>query len=240
MINKSVNFTYDICLSHGGTYFPLLWKMANVVPAHRKNDERNIKSYHPVSLLPFFGKIFEHLLYNQMYSFFIENNLISLNQSGFRQGDSSINQLISTTHEIYRSMDQGYEVRGVFLDISIAFDKVWYRGLLHKLKENRIDGPLLNVLEDLLSSRKQIVVLNGQHSSWNDVIAGVPQVSILGPILFLTYINDLSEGLHSNPKLFADDTSLFSTVPDITETTNELNNDLREINIWAHQCKMWK
>ena len=137
-------------------------------------------------------------------------------------------------------MDQGYEVRGVFLDISIAFDKVWYRGLLHKLKENLIDGPLLNVLEDLLSSRKQIVVLNGQHSSWNDVIAGVPQVSILGPILFLTFINDLSEGLHSNPKLFADDTSLFSTVPDITETTNELNNDLREINIWAHQWKMWK
>ena len=140
----------------------------------------------------------------------------------------------------FRSMDQGYEVRGVFLDISIAFDKVWHRGLLHKLKENRIDGPLLNVLEDLLSSRKQIVVLNGQHSSWNDVIAGVPQVSILGPILFLTFINDLSEGLHSNPKLFADDTSLFSTVPDITETTNELNNDLREINIWAHQWKMWK
>ena len=84
-------------------------------------------------------------------------------------------------------------------------------------------------------SRKQRVVLNGQHSSWSDVVAGVPQGSILGQLLFLIYINDLSDGLHSNPKLFADDTSLFSTVHDITETTNDLNNDLRKINIWVHQ-----
>ena len=82
-----------------------------------------------------------------MYSSFIENNLIFLNQSGFRQGNSCINQLISITHEIYRSMDLGYEVRGVYLDISKAFDKVWHECLLHKPKENSINGPLLNVLE---------------------------------------------------------------------------------------------
>ena len=100
-------------------------------------------------------------------------------------------------------MDQGYEVRGVFLDISKTFDKVWHKGLLHKIKENGINGPLLNVLEDSLSSRKQRVVLNGQHSSWSGVVAGVPQGSILGPLLFLIYINDLSDDLFSNPKLFA-------------------------------------
>ena len=83
-----------------------------------------------------------------MYSFFIENNLISLNQSGFRQGDFCINQLISVTHETYQSMYQGYEVRGVFLDISKAFNIVWHKGLLHKLKGNGINGPLLNVLGD--------------------------------------------------------------------------------------------
>ena len=212
--------------------------MANVVPAHKKNDKRSIKNYRPVSFLPIFGKIFERLLYNQMYSFFIENNLISVNQSGFRQGDSCINQLISITHEIYRSMDLGCEVRGLFLDISKAFNKVWHKCLLHKLKENGINGPLLNVLEDFLCSRKQRVVLNGQHSSWSDVVAGVPQGSILGQLLFLIYINDLSDGLQSNPKLFADDTSLFSTVHDITETTNELNMNLRKINIGTHQEKM--
>ena len=110
---------------------------------------------------------------------------------------------------------------GVFFDISKAFEKVWHKGLLHKLKENSINGPLLNVLEDFLSSRKQRVVLNGQHSSWSDVVAVISQGSILAPF-FLIYIVDLSESLHSNPKLFADDTSLFLTVHDITETKNEL------------------
>ena len=113
----------------------------------------------------------------------------------------------------------------MFLDISKAFDKVWHKGLLFKLEQNGIKGLLLNILKDLLKSRKQRVVLNGQHSSWRDVLAGVPQGSILGPLLFLISINDLSDGLNCNPKLFADDTSLFSTVCNINEATNTLNND---------------
>ena len=161
-----------------------------------------------------------------MYSFCIENDLISSNQSGFKQGDSCINQLLSITHDIYQSLDQGYEVRGVFLDISKAFDKVWHKGLIHKLKQNGIGGPLLKILTDFLKSRKQRVVLNVQHSSWSDVLAGVPQGSILGLLLFLIYINDLSDGLRCNSKLFADDTSLFATVHNINKATNDLNNDL--------------
>ena len=98
-ICKPLHMIFVSCMEEGIS--PLLWKIANVVPAH---DKRSIKNYRPVSLLPIFGKIFERLLYNPMYSFFIENNLISLNQSGFRQGDSCTNQLISITHEIYRSM----------------------------------------------------------------------------------------------------------------------------------------
>ena len=100
-----------------------------------------------------------------MYSFFIENDLISSNQSGFKQGDSCINQLLSITHDIYQSLDQGYEVRGVFLDISKAFDKVWHKGLIHKLEQNRISGTLLKLFVDFLKSPKQRVVLNSQHSS---------------------------------------------------------------------------
>ena len=90
-------------------------------------------------------------------------------------------------------------------------------------------------LTDFLKSRKQIVILNGQHLSWSDVLAGVPQGSILGPLLFLIYINDLSDGLHCNPKLFADDTSLFTTVQNIKKATNELNNDLTKITKWDFQ-----
>ena len=173
-----------------------------------------------------------------MYSFFIENDLISSNQSGFKQGDSCINQLLSITHDIYQSLDQRYEVRGVFLDNSKAFNKVWHKGLIHKLKQNGIGGPLLKILTDFLKSRKQRVVLNGQHSSWTNVLAGVLQGSILGPLLFLIYINDLSDGLECNPKLFADDTSLLATVHNIKKATNDLNNDLAKISKWDFQWKM--
>ena len=121
-------------------------------------------------------------------------------------------------------------MRGVFLDIFKAFHKVWYEGLIHKLQQNGISGKLLNILVNFLNNSKQRVVLNGQSSNWVDVKAGVPQGSITRPWLFLIYINDLPEGLITNAKLFADDTSLFSVVRDIAASTEELNNDLRNIS----------
>ena len=153
-----------------------------------------------------------------MFGFFIENELISQHQSGFKPGGPCINQLLSITHEIYQSFDEGLDVRSVFLDISKAFDKVWHNGLIFKLKQNGISGNLLNPLSNFLRNRKQRVVLNGQTSSCADVNVGVPQDSTLGPLLFLIYINDLADGLSSNAKLFADDTSLFSVVHNANTT----------------------
>ena len=169
-----------------------------------------------------------------MFEFFIQNNLITPNQSGFKTGDSCINQLISITQEIYKSFDDGYEVRGVFLDISKAFDKEWHQGLYYKLRQNGISGKLLNILTDFLDNRTQRVILNGQYSSW----AKVPQGSILGPLLLLIYINDLSDNLASKPKLFADDTSLFFVVKNVDVSNIGLNNDLKKIGEWALQWKM--
>ena len=172
-----------------------------------------------------------------MFGFFLDKGLISANQSGFKPGDSCINQLLSITHNIYKSFDDGYEVRGVFLDISKAFDKVWHDGLIFKLQENGISGNLINVLKHFLTNRKQRVVLNGQSSSWTNVKAGVPQGSILGSLLFLIYINDLADGLSSNTKLSADDASPFSIIHDSVITNLELNSDLSRIKQWAFQWK---
>ena len=171
-ISKPLRLIFNHCIDNG--IYPCEWKKANVVPIHKKGDKQTLKNYRPVSLLPICGKIFERLIYNEMFGFFLDKGLISANQSGFKPGDSCINQLLSITHNIYKSFDDGYEVRGVFLDISKAFDKVWHDGLIFKLQENGISGNLLKVLKHFSRNRKQRVVLNGQSSSWTNVKAGVP------------------------------------------------------------------
>ena len=207
----------------------------NVVPAHKKGDKQILKNYRPRSLLPVARKIFERILYNNMCEFFTESNLKSPNNSCFEPGDSCINQLLSITHEIYKSFYDGLEVRGRFLDISKAFDKLWHKRLLYKLKQNGISGKLFNIITDFFNIRKQRVALNGQYSSWTSIEAGVPQGSILETFLFLIYINDLSGDLTTNVKLFADDTSLFSIVHNMNTSRINLNNDLNKIKNWAIQ-----
>ena len=144
-------------------------------------------------------------------------------------------------HDIYKSFDANptQEVCGLFLDISKAFDRVWHKGLLYKLNNLGVEGNFLRLIESFLSDRYQRVTLNGQSSDWTPVEAGVPQGSILGPLLFLCYINDLPDGLISNVKLFADDTALFSNVESPVESFNILNHDLSKITDWAFQWKMF-
>ena len=191
------------------SHYPGIRKRSNIIPVHKKNDKQLVKNYQPISLLPIFGKNFQKIIFNKIY-FLMEEKLLNPNQSGFRPSNSCINQLLAITHEIFDAFDCNppLEVRSVFLDISKAFDKVWHEGLLCKLKSMGISGELYNLLENYLSDRFQRVILNGQFSLWKPILAGVPQGSILGPLLFLIYINDLPNELKSNAKLFADDTSL--------------------------------
>ena len=137
-ICKPLHMIFISCLETG--VFSIHWKKANVVPIHKKKSKQLVKNHRPVSLLPICGKAFERLIYNEVYPYLIDNNLISSHQSGFKGGDSCINQLLSITHEIYKSFDEGFEVSGVFLDISKAFDRVWHDGLIFKLQENGICG----------------------------------------------------------------------------------------------------
>ena len=140
------------CLTNG--IFPSDWRKGSIVPVHKRNDKQCLNNYRPISLLPIRSKIFERLIFNEMFGFFIKNDLISQHQSGFKPGDPCINQLLSTTHEIYQSFDDGFDVRSAFLDISKAFDKVCHDGLIFKLKQNSISGNLLNLLSNFLRNRK--------------------------------------------------------------------------------------
>ena len=175
-----------------------------------------------------------------LYNYLNVNNLITKNQSRFRPGDSTTNQLLYLVNEIHEAFEnpKSLEVRAVFLDIFKAFDKVWHDGFNFKLKQNGISGSLLMFFQNYLNNRKQRVVLNGSFSSYSTVESGVPQGSVLGPLLFLIYINDLERNIKSNIKLFADDTMLFSIVKDPTISANNLNHDLDIIQQWAYQWKM--
>ena len=220
--------------------YPDIWKIANVTPIFKKGDKQLIKNYRPISLLPISGKIIEKIIFNHLYLYLHTNKLITKNQSGFRPRDSTTNQLIYLIDEIHKAFDctESFEVRSVFLDISKAFDKVWHEGLIFKLEQNGVSGPLLNLFKSYLNNRNQRVVLNGSFSELSIIESGVPQGSILGPLLFLIYINDLEKNIKSNIKFFAYDTMLFSIVNDPNITANDLNHDLNVISAWAYQWKL--
>ena len=155
-----------------------------MVPIYKKVDKQILKNHRPISLLPICGKIFERLIFDELFNCLLENNFFLSNQSGFKPGDSSINQILSITHEIYNSFDEGLELRSVFLDISKDFDKVWHKGLHFEFSQNAIYSNLLDLLSSFLSDRKQRVLLNGQTSEWRNVTAGVPQGYIFGSFCF--------------------------------------------------------
>ena len=170
----------------------------------------------------------------------MQNKLFTPCQSGFLPGNSCVSQLLSITHEIYKSFNCHLptDIRSTFLDISKAFDKVLHVGLIFKLKTYGVDNKLLKLLKSYLTDHQQRVVLNGQTSSWQNTYAGVPQGSVLGPLLCLIYINDIPDGLTSMYKIFVDDTSLFSKVNDKSNSISQLNSDLAKISKWAFQWKM--
>ena len=181
--NESITIPLKIIFDESlkNSIFPEIWKRANVVPVHKKDAKSLVKNYCPISLLSIFGKIFERVIYNSLFNYFISNKPFAPSQSGFLPGDSCIAQLLSIIHEMQTAFDgsPAADVRGVFLDISKAFDKVWHDGLLYKLKAYGVQGELLSLLRNYLQKRKQIVVLNGQTRS--------------GKISFLQYHKDRCE-----------------------------------------------
>ena len=172
-----------------------------------------------------------------VHSFLLKNILITKFLSGFRPGDSNVNQLISISNDFGKAIDDGKEIRIIFCDISKAFDCVWHKGLLYKLKSIgiHVDDTILKWFESYLSNRRQQVLINGETSDTKSKNSGVPQGSILGPMLFLIYINDIVTNISCNIKLFADDTSLYLVVDNEYEAAEQLNKDIESIHQWSQK-----
>ena len=214
-------------------HFPKPWKYANVTPIHKKEDKSLPSNYRPVSLLSQIGKSMEKCIHKHMFNYVNLHQLLTPLQSGFIPKDSTTNQLIHLYHTFCEAVDDGKEVSVVFCDISKAFDRVWHKGFLHKLENIGCTGKLLEWFKSYLCERKQRVVLKGQASNWTDVEAGVPQGSVLGPLLFLIFINDIVKDINSSIRLFADDTSLYKIVENPNAAALSLNTDLDKIYQWA-------
>ena len=229
----SLTYLFNLSLQQG--IVPKMWKDANVIPIHKKKDRCCISNYRPVSILSCVAKLHERIVFKHMYNFFQKNQLITAMQSGFRPGDSTTNQLLDIYHIICKAIDQKKNVRIVFCDISKAFDKVWHKGLLFKLSHAGIKGMLLSWLRNYLSERRQRVTIQGHFSEWAQITAGVPQGSVLGPLLFLIYINDIVKVVKSSIRLFADDTTLYIEATDNQTSADRLNEDLCGISQWARQ-----
>ena len=214
---------------------PSSWKEANITPIHKKDDPSEVSNYRPISLLNTIGKVLEKIVHKHVFNYLNDNNILTSLQSGFLPGDSTVNQLADLYNTSCKALDDGKEVRAIFCDISKAFDRVWHRGLLYKLRRTGITGSLLSWFSHYLQDRKQRVVLPGIAASWSPIQAGVPQGSILGPLLFILYINDIVEDIRSSIRLFADDTSLYIIVDDPLDAAVTLNSDLSKIQRWAAQ-----
>jgi len=212
------------------------WKKANFIPLFKKGDRQLRENYRPVSLLDSLSKITEKIVFTRLYTFLDNMDFFTTFHSGFRPCDGTVFQLTLIVHRIFEALEKGKEVRMVFLDLSKAFDRVWHKGLLFKLSNIGVKGALLDLFYSYLSNRHQRVVLEGQCSNWSHVETGVPQGSVLGPLLFLIYINDICKYIQSNCFLNADDTSLFEIVDDPASCSQQLNNDLAIINQW---CNKW-
>ena len=153
---------------------PEVWKRANVIPIYKKGEKTNINNYRPISLLSCVGKLCERVVFKYVFNYFRNNFLLSIYQSGFQPGDSTVNQLIKVYHMLCEALDSKKEVRIVFCDISKAFDRVWHDGLVYKLRRMGIRGPLLSWFIHYLKDRQQRVVIQGSASEWGNIKAGVP------------------------------------------------------------------
>ena len=232
---------FNKCLKE--SCFPNCWKVSSVVLVFKNVGERSTaKNYHPVSLLSVVSKVFEKLVSNRVVDHLEKCGLFSNSQYGFRSFQSTADLLTVVSDRITRTFNRSGATQAVALDISKAFDRVWHAGLLHKPKSYGISGQIFGLISSFLSNRRLRVVLDGKSSQEYPVNTGVPQSSILGPIFFLVYNNDLPDDVICDIAIYADDTTLYSRFERASdlwqqlELASEIESDLRDTVDWG---KKW-
>jgi hypothetical protein len=218
-------FRYSLCTGK----LPMIWKIAQVTPIFKKGSRSQPGNYRPVSLTCIVCKLLEHVIAGRIHSFLDKHDILVSAQHGFRRDRSCETQLVYTFNDLAMNREKGLVTDVIILDFSKAFDSVNHRKLMLKLQCIGINSQVVASIKQFFSDRKQAVVVNGQESEYCPVLSGVPQGSVLGPLLFLLYINDLPRNISSECRLFADDALLYN----VRENRNTLQEDLDKLQKWA-------
>ena len=227
---EPVHHLFSLCLSQ--SYLPAEWRRHHITPIYKSGDRSLVSNYRPISLLCCLAKVLERIVFNNVCDF-LTTTSISLYQFGFVKNRSTLQQLLLYSEYLFMASDNHHQVDTIYLDIRKAFDTVPHSRLLEKLQNAGITGLLWNFFKAYLTDRTQCVVVNGHCSGWLPVISGVPQGSILGPLLFIVYINDLPSFLSSSQALlFADDTKCFRTILSSSDSSL-LQADLDQLSSWS-------
>ena len=226
---------FNLSLKEG--VVPFEWKEANIIPLFKKGSRNKSENYRPVSLTSVICKLLERLIKDHIVEFLVKHKLLNSSQHGFLKARSCLTNMLCFLEEITKWIDVGSPVDIIYLDFQKAFDKVPHQRLLLKLKAHGIGDSITDWIEQWLTDRRQRVVVDGEVSNWKSVLSGVPQGSVLGPILFLIYINDLDDSITSNVLKFADDTKLFRKV-NTDGDKQHLQNDLDRLVKWSEKWQM--
>ena len=216
---------------------PSEWKAGDIVPIYKKGNKQCPGNYRPVSLTSVVCKVMEAIIRDKLMDYLSTTDQLHNAQHGFRTKRSCSSQLLTTLEEWSRAIENGDPVDAIYCDFAKAFDSVPHKRLLRKLRACGVAGRVLRWIEAFLTGRRQRVVLNGARSDWTDVVSGVPQGSVLGPLLFVVYVNDLPEVVQSSVQLFADDTKIYGSVGQATDVLR-LQSDLDALVKWSSKWQL--